>query len=54
MLGTEEVEGLLILLAEVVISLEGRASPAAACKVVGRSMMMYKWSNEQTGALNNV
>ena len=30
LLGTEEVEGILILLAGVVISLEGRASPAAS------------------------
>ena len=38
LLGTEEVEGILILLAGVVISLEGRASPAAsgAFVVIGR------------------
>ena len=38
LLGTEEVEGILILLAGVVISLEGRASPAAsgAFVMIGR------------------
>ena len=42
-LGTEQVEGILIFLAGVVISLEGRESPAAsgAFEVVGLVMMIY-------------